>query len=54
MKFFGESFFEFSFLDIYKCPFFEFSKTMLKKIEFVTIKKFYRLVTEKIILILLR
>ena len=47
MKFFGESFFEFSFLDIYKCPFFEILKKSSKKIEFVTIKKFYRLVTEK-------
>ena len=45
LNFLRESFFEFSILDIYKCPFFDFSKTMLKKIEFVTIKKFYRLIT---------
>ena len=53
-KFCWESFFEFSILDIYKCPFFDFSKTMLKKIEFETIKNFYRLVTKKIFFILLR
>ncbi len=47
LNFCWESFFEFLILDIYKCPFFDFSKTMLKKIEFETIKKFYRLVAKK-------
>jgi hypothetical protein len=41
-------------LDIYKCPFFEFSEFMFEKIDFVTIIEFYGLVTEKIILNLLR
>ncbi len=54
MNFLRESFFEFSILDIYKCPFFEFSEIMFEKIDFVTIKKFYRLVTKKKILKLLR
>ncbi len=47
--FFCKSFFEFSILDIYKCPFFEFSVFMFEKIEFVTIIEIYGLTTEKII-----
>jgi hypothetical protein len=53
LNFLWESFFEFSILDIYKCPFFDFSEFMFEKIDFVTIIEFYGVVTKKIIFILL-
>jgi len=43
----SEKFFDFSFLDIYKCPFLENQNILCENLSVVTIIEFYRLMVEK-------